>query len=418
MSLPSRRVTVLALLALLFAPPVPLALSAQATVAIEVGAPEEVGLSSEVLAKVGPTMQKLIDEGRTGGIMTLVARRGRVVHWEARGSRVVGQDALEPNDIFRIYSMTKPVTSVAVMMLVEEGRLSLDDDLARFIPAFAGARVYESRDSSRPPSRPITIRDLLTHTSGLTYGAFGNTPVDSIYRRERVLEQPDKNLAEWAELVASMPLLADPGTRWNYSVSTDVLGRVVEAVSGMPLDRFFRERIFDPLDMEDTGFHVPPEKLDRFVAVYRRAPEGLRMTDSPVDGPFTRAPTFLSGGGGLTSTAADYLRFARMLLNDGELDGVRLLRPETVARMRRNHLPEEMIPIFPGGDLGFGLGFSVSVVEDPGTFAWAGVANTYFWIDPAEELIGFAWTQFMPFGQMPLDTVLKPIVYEAIVEGR
>ena len=409
--------TVLLVALLSWAPPSTATLvSAQSITTAE---PEEVGLSSAGLERIGPTMQALIDDGRTGGIMTMVARRGKIVHWEAHGWRVLGVDPLERDDIFRIYSMTKPVTSVAVMMLVEEGRLSLDDALSDFIAAFADVEVYESSDSTRAPVRPIAIRDLLTHTSGLTYGVFGNTPVDSMYRRAGLgVLGSGRDLEEAVDVIASLPLLADPGSRWNYSLSTDVLGRVVEVVSGQTLEGFFQERVFEPLGMEDTGFHVPSRKLDRFAAVYGPGGDGLRMIDSPVDGSFTRPPDRFSGGGGLTSTATDYLRFCQMLLNEGELDGVRLLRPETVRLMRRNHLPDEMIPIGLGGpDQGFGLGFAVSVGENEGTYWWLGVASTYFWIDPNEELIAFAWTQLEPVGRAPLDRILRPIVYEAIVEA-
>ncbi len=384
--------------------------------AIARATPEEVGLSRATLDGIGPAMQELVDRGRTGGVMTLVARTGKLVHWEAHGWRVLGEDPLEPTDIFRIYSMTKPVTSVAVMMLVENGELSLDDPVATFIPAFAGVEVYVSPDERRPPSRSITIRDLLTHTSGLTYGQFGDTPVDSIYRREGIgVQGTVGDLEQTVDAIAGAPLLADPGSRWNYSVSTDVLGRVVEIVSGETLDAYFRDEIFEPLGMVDTGFHVPADKLDRFVAVYGPGQDGLRMIDSPRDGPFTRPPVWLSGGGGLTSTAMDYLRFSQMLLNGGELDGVRLLEPETVRAMRTNQLPDALMPITFFPDNGFGLGFAVSVGANPGVYWWLGVANTYFWIDPTEDIVAFAWTQYMPVGGQPIDRMLRQIVYQAIV---
>ncbi len=381
--------------------------------------PEEVGMSSEVLDRIAPTMQQFIDREATAGIMTMVERRGEIVHWDARGWRVRDEDPLEPDDIFRIYSMTKPVTSVAAMILVEDGLLSLDDDLGSVIPAFADAEVYQDV-GNRPPSRPILIRDLLSHTSGLTYGIFGNSPVDSMYNaRLNPLAMGDgADLETRVATIASLPLIDDPGARWNYSYSTDVLGRVVEVASGQPLDVFFRERIFEPLGMDDTGFHVAADKLDRFTAMYRRGRGGLGPAGAPGNDPFTRPPTWFSGGGGLTSTASDYLRFSRMLLGGGELEGVRILRPETVDLMTRNHLPEEMIPIMPGlGDQGFGLGFAVSVGEGGGTYWWSGIANTYFWVDPEEELIAMAWTQLQPYGAAPLNGILRPIVYEAIIDG-
>jgi len=315
--------------------------------------------------------------------------------------------------------MTKPVTSVAAMMLVEDGLLSLDAELASVIPEFAGAEVYES-GATRPPDRPILIRDLLTHTSGLTYGIFGDSPVDSMYNRA-LYGAPTgsrRDLEERVDVIASLPLVADPGDRWVYSMSTDVLGRVVEVASGGSLDDFFRERIFEPLGMDDTGFHVPAGKHDRFTRMYRISRRGLQPAGDPGNDAFTRPATWFSGGGGLTSTATDYLRFARMLLGEGELDGVRLLQPETVREMTRNHLSSDLIPILPGlGDTGFGLGFAVPADEEDGAYWWSGVANTYFWIDPAEELVVFAWTQLQPFGGAPVDRLLRPIVYESILSG-
>ena len=379
-------------------------------------APEAVGLSGEVLARIGPTMQGFIDADRTAGIMTMVARRGEIVHWDAHGWRVLNEDLLEPDDIFRIYSMTKPVTSVAAMMLVEEGLLSLDDELASVIPEFADVGVHDN-GATRPPDRPILIRDLLTHTSGLTYGIFGNTPVDSMYNRA-LYGSPEgsrRNLQQRVEMIASLPLVDDPGDRWIYSMSTDVLGRVVEVASGQSLDDFFRERIFEPLGMDDTGFHVPAGKHDRFTRMYRLSRQGLQASSSPEQDPYLHPATWFSGGGGLTSTASDYLRFAQMLLGGGELEGVRLLQTETVSEMTRNQLPDDLVPILPGlGDMGFGLGFAVPAGEEDGAYWWSGVANTYFWIDPAEEIIAFAWTQLQPFGGAPVDRLLRPIVYESI----
>ena len=380
-------------------------------------APEEVGLDGEVLAGIGPAMREFLDQGGTAGIMTMVARRGEIVHWDAQGWRVLDEDPLEPNDIFRIYSMTKPVTSVAIMMLVEEGRLSLDDEVGDVLPAFAGVRVHQDT-GARSPDRPMLIRHLLTHTSGLTYGFFGTSAVDSIYNAD--LNGPAAvggyDLEKRAGILAALPLIDDPGDRWNYSLSTDLLGRVIEVVSGRTLDDFFRERIFEPLDMHDTGFRVPADKLDRFTAMYTRTPGGLRLGDSPTDGSYTRAPTWLSGGGGLASTAADYLRFCRMLLGGGELDGARLLKPETVSLMTRNHLADDLLPVMGIPGMGFGLGFAVPAGEEDGAYWWSGVANTYFWIDPAEEIIAFAWTQLQPFGRAPVDRILRPFVYRAIME--
>ena len=343
--------------------------------------PGSAGMSAEGLARIGPAMQAYVDDGRVAGVMTMVARRGQVVHWEAAGLRDVDAgDPLEPDDIFRIYSMTKPLTSVATMILAEEGALALDDPVSDFIPPFADVQVLAEDGARMPPEGPITIEQLLTHTSGLTYGLFGDTPVDRLYNESGLLAA-SQGLEDFAGRVADLPLLASPGERWNYSVSTDILGRVVEVVSGQPFDAFLRTRILDPLGMEDTAFMVPAEKLDRFTANYARPAGTLLMIDSPVDGQFTRAPPWLSGGGGLTSTASDYVRFAQMLLGDGQLGDVRILRPETVRMMRANRLPDAMVPIQLGTYLspayGFGLGFAVAVdagaspePDNDGLFRW------------------------------------------------
>ena len=389
---------------------------------LAMGEPAEVGMSSAALARIEPAMEAVVDSGGTAGIVTLVARDGVVVHWEAHGWRVLDADSLERNDIFRIYSMTKPVTSVAVMMLVEDGALELDEPLAEVLPAFADVRVWDE-GTLRDPARPITIRDLLRHTSGLTYGIFGDSPVDSMYVREVVGlgAHSGRDLAETVDVIAGLPLVADPGNRWNYSMSTDVLGRVVEVASGMSFRDFLRSRIFEPLGMVDTDFHVDAEDLDRFAAVYTEVDGELVVADSPEDGPFTRPPSWFSGGGGLTSTAWDYLRFSQMLLNEGELDGVRLLEPETVRLMRSNDLDDALMPIEMGGLVphdGFGLGFAVTT-DGPGedAYSWLGMASTWFWIDPVEEIVAFAWTQYMPLGQVRPDVPLREILADAVVES-
>lgn len=392
-------------------------LAAQVDSGLPIAEPEDVGMDAAALARIGPAMQAALDQGRTAGVMTMVARRGRIVHWDARGSRVLGEDPLERDDVFRIYSMTKPVTSVAAMMLIEEGRLGLDTELGDVLPAFLDVRVYAGPGRDRAPERPITIADLLAHTSGLTYGAFGETPVDSLYRAAGLgVAGTGRNLEETVDAIADLPLVTDPGEEWIYSMSTDVLGRVIEVVSGMTLDRFFAERIFAPLGMEDTGFAVQPEDRDRFTAVYGPGPEGLVVLD-PADGPFLEPPSWLSGGGGLVSTASDYVRFAQMLVNEGELDGVRILRPETVRAMRINRIGDQRVaPQIGGPDQGFGLGFAVSEGEQAGTYWWLGVASTHFWIDPVEELVVFVWTQFQPMLGSGVDRVMRPLVYDALVE--
>lgn len=382
------------------------------------GSPEEVGLSADGIAKIGPAMQAIVDAGQTAGVMTLVARDGKVVHWDAAGWRVLGDEPLQRTDVFRIYSMTKPVTSVAVMMLVEEGLIGLDEPLATYLPAFADVEVWDD-GVLRRPTRAITIRDLLRHTSGLTYGVFADTPVDRMYVEALDGLSPfsGRTLGETVEIIASLPLVADPGTRWNYSMSTDVLGRVVEVASGTSLEEFFRTRIFAPLGMTDTGFHVAPRNADRLVSLYRLTPDGL-AGGSAYQGDFTRSPTWLSGGGGLTSTAMDYLRFAQMLLQEGELDGARILRPETVHDMTRDQLGD-LGPISLAPTDGFGLGFAVSVTgPTPGIYWWVGVVNTWFWIDPVERIVAFAWTQLDPLGAGRVNPLMRRLVYEAVADSR
>ena len=383
----------------------------------------DVGVSAERLEQIPLAMQRYVDDGRVGGIVTMVARRGRLVHWDAVGFRdIESQDPLEANDIFRIHSMTKPITSVAVMMLVEDGLMSLDDPVSRHLPAFADVDVY-SEGELVSPRQPITIADLLGHTSGLTYGLFGQTHVDSLYREANVFSG---DLANLVEEVARLPLLDHPGSLWNYSVSTDVLGRLVEVVGRQPFDEFLRARVFTPLGMTDTDFVVPPEKTTRFATGYAAARNGrLRMVDSPVEGTYNTKPLLLSGGGGLVSTAADYVRFAQMLLNGGELDGARLLGPETVELMRTNRLAEELIPISIGtwkaDGYGFGLGFSVLVDDDAtpvpdndGVFRWWGIGSTYFWIDPEAELVGLVMTQLRPPTLPMLESEFQTLVYNAL----
>lgn len=397
------------------------------------------GLCPDRLAKIGPHFQNYIDDGRLSGVLTLVARKGQLAYLDVRGKMNIESGAdLRSDSIFRIYSMTKPVTSVAAMMLYEEGRFQLDDPISRFLPAFAGARVFTGGTARKPETiaaeRPITFRDLFTHTSGLTYGFMGASPVDAMYRLNGLDGGvTELSTADFMNKLAEMPLQFQPGSRWNYSMSTDVLGHLVEVISGQPLDEFFRTRIFDPLGMPDTGFSVAPEHAARLTANYSKRKDGsLQLADAPAASRYLRQRAFLSGGGGLASTAADYLRFSSMLLNKGELDGVRLLGRKTVEYMTCNHLPS-------GGDLtsmgqpvfsetsyngiGFGLGFSVmldpsraQVMGTAGEYAWGGMASTMFWIDPQEELIGMLLTQLMPSSSYPLRREMKVLTYQALID--
>jgi CubicO group peptidase (beta-lactamase class C family) len=310
------------------------------------------------------------------------------------------------------------------MTLVEEGAVALDDPVSKFIPAFADVTVLTDGGERVAPDRPISIEHLLTHTSGLTYGFFGDSPVDRIYNQSGFFTRAE-GLDDFARRVAALPLLASPGDRWNYSVSTDILGRVIEVASGQAFDAFLQARILDPLEMADTAFVVPAEKRDRFTANYARPAGDLQAIDSPVNGQYTQPPRWLSGGGGLTSTASDYIRFAQMLLQDGRLGETRILKPETVQMMRANRLPDALVPIELGTFLspgyGFGLGFAVVVdanaspePDNNGVFRWAGAANTFFWIDPEAELIGMVWTQFNPFAAYDIEREFQILVYEAL----
>ena len=392
---------------------------------LPLGSPGGAGMSAAALARIRPAMQAYVDDGRVAGIVTMVARRGQVVHWEAVGLRDLDAgDPLEPDDVFRIYSMTKPITSVATMMLVEEGAVALATPVATWIPEFAGVTVLAADGESAAPDRAMTIEHLLTHTSGLTYGRFGDSPVEQMYNESGFFTRSE-GLDDFARRAAALPLLASPGDRWNYGISTDVLGRVIEVASGQRFDAFLRERIFDPLGMDDTAFVVPADQRGRFTGHYAREDGALRLVDSPLDGEYTQPPPWLSGGGGLTSTASDYVRFAQMLLQDGQLGDARLLAPGTVRMMRANRLPEALVPIglrtYLSPGYGFGLGFAVVMdaesspePDNVGLFRWAGAANTFFWIDPQAELIGMVWTQLHPFGAYDLEREFQTLVYEAL----
>ena len=398
--------------------------------ALPMTTPGDVGMSEEGVARIAPAMQAFVDDGRLPGVMTMISRGGEIVHWEAVGMRdIEAGDPLEPDDIFRIYSMTKPITSTAIMMLVESGDIALDDPVLKFIPAFADLTVLEEDGSRTPAARPMTIKHLLSHSGGLTYGFFGSTPVDQMYLAERLFESP--SLEDFVAKVAGLPLLAHPGELWNYSVSTDILGYIVQVVSGKPFEEFLAERIFEPLGMDDTAFWVPAEKRDRFATHYRASGDGLQVVDTPEEEAYrayTRMPPMASGGGGLVSTASDYIRFAQMLLQEGQLDDVRILQPETVRAMRFNQLPDELTPIsfetwIPPA-YGFGLGFATLVDEDAtsdadhnGVFRWGGAANTFFWIDPEAELIAMVWTQVNPFLIYSIEKQFQTLVYEAMGES-
>ena len=406
---------------------------------IDVVQPEAVGLSRERLRRIDRHLERrYLAPGKIAGALTLVARKGQVAYLSPLGRMDLARGKPMAEDtLFRIYSMTKPITSVALMMLYEHGLFQLDDPVHKFIPQWRDLRVYRLGKHpswvTDPCERPMSIRDLFTHMSGLTYGFMERTNVDHAYRRLGIGRESQKNLREMVESLAEVPLEFSPGTRWNYSVSTDVLGYLVEVLSGMPLDEYFRSQIFEPLGMNDTAFQVPPEKVDRFAANYTRGRDkSLRLEDDPETSAFVKPVSFFSGGGGLVSTAADYLRFCRMLLNGGELDGARILGRKTIELMTLNHLPEgkDLTELALGGfaettyeGVGFGLGFSVQLdcaksqlIGSPGEYAWGGAASTVFWIDPSEELIVVFMTQFFPSGTFNFRGQLKSIIYPAIVD--
>lgn len=392
--------------------------------------PADVGMSATVLERIAPALQRYADSTQLPGILAVVARHGKIVYVTSVGARnPENAQSVSLDAVYRIASMTKPIVSAAVMQLYERGKLRLDDPLAKYIPAFAHVKVFAGGSAAHPelrdPDRAITITDLLTHTAGLTYGFFGETPVDSIYREARLSER--LTTAQFADSLAHLPLLSSPGTNWTYSLAIDVLGRVVEVVSGMTLDRYLDSAIFKPLDMRRTAFHATPAMMGHIVPVYERGSDGKLVQSSPPLAPrYTAAGKMLSGGGGLLSTPADYLRFAQMLLNRGELDGHRILKRETVDLMMRNHLPPAVAaiaisPAWTTGKYGFGYGGAVRIdsgAADPasiGTFRWAGAVTTFFTIDPKADLIAMVWTQYAPI-DWSLDARFQPLVYDAIVK--
>ncbi len=387
-----------------------------------VSSPEDVGLSSEKLALAVSSAQGLIDDEKITGASIIVARKGKVALFETLG--VMDRHAnkpMRPDTIFRIYSMTKPVTSVAVMMLYEQGKLKLDDPVSKYIPAFKGLKVYAKSGKHDRQEHRMSVRDLLRHTSGLTYGFFGNTAVDKMYRSENVIGRKS-SLEDMINKLSDIPLLHQPRTKWHYSVSTDVLGYLVEEVSGQSLDEFFRQNIFEPLDMKDTAFYVPKEKADRLAACYGpKGSGGLKLVDDPAKSQYLTEPGLFSGGGGLVSTARDYLRFSQMLLNKGQLGGKRLLRSKTVEMMTKNQLPDS-VKRTRGGVWGggFGLGFYVQSGdgESPqGEYGWGGAASTHFWISPKDDLIVIALSQHQPFSSQ-LQKAVKSPIYDSLLKTR
>ncbi|MCA8920464.1 MAG: beta-lactamase family protein [Planctomycetes bacterium] len=386
---------------------------------LTVVAPKQVQLAERPLLELRRDLDGLVKEGVLPGAAVLVARRGKVAFVHTTGERAPGAP-MQRDTIFRIYSMSKTVTSVAALMLWEEGKLDLDAPVARYIPELADLVVAVGESGVESPDRQPTVRDLFLHTSGFTYGIFGQTRVDKEYRAAGLLN-PLEPMSRFVEKLGKLPLLNQPGERWHYSVSIDVLGHVVERISGQGLDAFFAERIFGPLNMVDTGFWVPTEKLSRLSAAYTPTPEGLTAKELPASSPFQFQPPMLGGGGGLVSTLDDYARFALMILGRGTLDGARLLRPETVDSMLTNQLPPALASrsIAPG--VGFGFGGAVRMTFDPNApnhpvreFGWGGLAGTTFFVAPDQELVGVCMQQVAPHGQT-LDETVRRAVLRAVV---
>ena len=415
-----------------FAAPLALAACMTAALADDLprAKPEEVGLSSERLARISATLKADIDKGLMPGAVLLVARRGRIALFESLGQRDPGASApMTADSIFRIYSMTKPITSVAAMMLVEDGRLALDEPVSKYIPAFANQNVAVQKGESGvsaldlvPARRPMTVQDLFRHTSGITYGFFGDLPAKKAYIEAGVTKGEYDN-AEFADRIARMPLAFQPGTTWDYSHSTDILGRVVEVASGQTLGAFFKDRLFDPLGMRDTAFTVPDQAKQARLAEPFPNDRSIGAETEFFD---PRKPTrYESGGGGLVGTAADYSRFLQMLTAGGTLDGRRYLGPRTIAYMTSDHSGADAGvapgPLYlPGPGYGFGLGFAVRrtagaspLPGSAGEYYWGGAGGTYFWVDPKEEMYVIFMMQ-SPKQRLRYRTLLRDMIYAAI----
>ncbi len=403
--------------------------------------PKAAGISAERLQTLDRVLlSRYIEPGKIPGALTVVFRRGQLAHLSALGhADVERKKPVRPETVYRIYSMSKPITSVAFMMLVEQGLVALDDPVHRVIPEWRDLGVYQGgfmeTFRTERPERPMLMIDLLRHTSGLTYGFQQSTNVDAAYRKLKIGERiGEATLDDMIAQLAKVPLEFSPGTAWNYSHSTDVLGYLVGKISGEPFDQFLRKHIFEPLGMSDTGFHVRPGQEDRFAACYAATPRGgMVLFDDPEKSAYLKTPRLLSGGGGMVSTAGDYLRFARMLLNGGTLDGVQILSPKTIQLMTLNHLPDgkdlpalsrSLFSEVTYAGVGFGLGFSVTldtartmIPGSIGDFAWGGAASTYFWIDPREELVTVFMTQLMPSTTYTIRRELRTLVYSSFTDS-
>ena len=408
----------------------------------EIKSPDSVGMSSKRLARIDGAMQGYIDAGTVRGISTMVMRRGKVVHAQQFGHRDA-EAGLEMtlDTLFRIYSMTKPIVSTALMLLHEASAFQLDDPVAKYLPAFGTTQVLSADGSLEPSARPMEIRDLLTHTSGLTYDFMEDTPVGHLYREARIMNDATRTLKETIDTLAEIPLASQPGSRWHYSVGIDVAARLIEVLSGQSLGSFLAERIFKPLGMVDTGFSVADSKLSRLSAMYGlpdligQNHTGTKLVEAALGGfneridvsatyPTATPEVFMRGGLGLFSTISDFANFAQMLLNGGQLNGTRVIGRKTLELMHANHLPLELLPWqLLGSDnhgLGFGLGsrvmMDVAASAGPGSvgeYGWAGAAKTYYWVDPVEDLVGLFMAQYMTGVEQP-DRAMRSLTYQAI----
>lgn len=401
--------------------------------------PHEVGLNADRLAAMPAYFKEnYIDTGKLPCMALLVSRGGEIAHESYTGATEMGgKEAISAETIFRIYSMTKPITTLAIMMLLEDCKIRLDHPVSRYIPEYRNAMVWDGGTAAAPklrkPDREMTVLDLVTHTSGLTYGFLFQDETDEIYRNSKV-GHPKDTLQDMARQIGQLPLAFSPGTEWRYSHSIDTLGALVEIISGQPLDEFFRDRIFGPLGMDDTDFWVPPEKIHRLMACYQKDAKTGETTLADPGGAasklYSKRPNLLNAGGGLASTVRDYHRFALMLMRGGTLDGARIISPKTWEFMRQNHLPDgqtmrgmgrsAFTEVMADG-VGFGLGGSVvtDIVQtrqpgSNGTFSWGGLASTFFWIDSEEELIAIQATQLMPSSTYPMRMQFQQLVYSAI----
>ena len=387
----------------------------------------DAGMSAERLDRITAMTQRYVDENKLAGVVTLVARDGKIVHFEAVGQRGADDDRPMTQDaLFRIYSMSKPITAVAAMMLYEEGKFALSDPVEKFVPELADLDILVEGELV-PAERTMTMRHLLTHTTGLSYGFNPQDPVDQKYREVQPLG--GKDLDEFAERLGTLPLAFEPGERWHYSVAVDVTGLVVQRLSGLSFDVFLKERLFDPLGMEDTFFNVPADKLDRLLPNHSWDREEERLVQ--FDAPYEDTQMF-SGGGGLVSSTMDYLRFSEMVRRGGELDGVRILSPKTVEFMTANHLPSTVTGSGSGENpllgvdvrgFGFGLGFGVNinpvgsgVIGSLGEYSWGGAAGTVFWVDPVEEMVVVGMIQLMG-SPWPFRQELRVLANQAITES-